>query len=96
MAMKNIFLCPLVSFNLMVAWHILLLIVLNSASIPFSITIPTPLWLSSSGPFLENFLGGVLSLHVPTKMGVSDDMMIATPNYNDIMFDDMINHDSYT
>ena len=44
----------------------------------------------------RKFLGGVLSLHVPTKMGVSDDMMIATPNYNDIMFDDMINHDSYT
>ena len=25
------------------------------------------------GPFLENFLGGVLFLRVPTKMGVADD-----------------------
>ena len=26
-----------------------------------------------SGPLVENFLGGVLSLRVPTKMGVADE-----------------------
>ena len=29
---------------------------------------------TSSGPFLGNFLGGVLSLRVPTIMGVADDI----------------------
>ena len=39
---------------------------LSTMSFVVAITLET-------GPFLENFLGGVLSLHVPTKMGAADD-----------------------